>query len=611
MAEHSRRKHARRPAAGGLLPAGYGDPTPEAPTRPPEDRPPRPRGRLPAEPSLAPAEPSLASADPGGGQAEPSPLQAEPSRVPAEPGPVQTEPSFAPAEPVGARHSVGGVRVAGGGDPHADERPPVPGGALAGPVAAPDQPAPPPGQTPDDLHPAALGHYISYVDAGLRDADGVAIASAVYVDQHGYAEDGSYVGPPLYVDEHGYVEDGTYIAGEADLSQVVDVRSAGDELAAGGYGGDGYGGGDDGYGAHGYGAHGYGSAGSRRRHRRRHPLLGAFLALVVFLFLVVGGGVLWASHEANPGGKPGAVVTVKIKPGESTAAIGKALTKAGVIHGGGTLFHYYVRFEGGGPLQIGTYRLAKDESYDKVITQLQAGPVQFVDTLVIPEGFTLNDIAARVASLPKMHYSAKAFLALSRQGSVTSPFEPKGVHNLEGLLYPATYKVPEGMSEASLLSMMEGDFVNEANQLGLRRAAAKLHMTPYQVITVASIIQGEAKFAADGPKVASVIYNRLKAGMTLGDDSTLVYALRRNDPNININKINYEQPNPYNTRLNKGLPPTPIDNPSETFLQAAMHPAKTKLLYFVEVNPDGALAFSSSYSGFLREEHRCAAQHLC
>jgi UPF0755 protein len=332
--------------------------------------------------------------------------------------------------------------------------------------------------------------------------------------------------------------------------------------------------------------------------------------------VVAGLGLVWAIHQIDPGGKPGRKVTVDIPEGASTAAIGSDLAAAGVIHDG-SLFRYYVRLEGDGPLLPGRYSLPVNEPYDKAIAALDAGPRIVVDKLVIPEGFTLRQIAARVAALPGLHLSAAKFLAASSDGSVRSKYEPAGVDDLEGLVFPATYAIQVGgtaspaPTEAGIMQLMVQTFDQRMDGLGLAAGAAALHMTPYQVITVASIIEGEAKLDSQRADVASVIYNRLADGMTLGTDSTLVYALRRTDPDINIATINYNQPNPYNTRLHKGLPPTPIDSPSVPSLQAAIHPAKTDDLYFVEVNPDGTLGFASDNAGFAHLQQECMAAKLC
>ena len=353
------------------------------------------------------------------------------------------------------------------------------------------------------------------------------------------------------------------------------------------------------------------TASRRRRGLHRHPVLAAFLGIALIVILLAGAGVLWAAHQIYPSGHLGPKVLVTIPVGASTDQIGDDLAHAGIIHSGG-LFRYYQKVEGGGgPLLPGTYLLAKNESYDQVITTLQAGPVVLTDKLVIPEGFTLRQIAARVAKLPGTHLSAATFVGLSTSGSVRSSLEPAEIDDLEGLLYPATYSLMRTDNESTILEEMVGDFSQQMQVLGLAAGAARVHMTPYQVLIVASIIQGEAKFKSQFPDVASVLYNRLHAKIALGTDSTLIYALRRSNPNLNVAKVNLEQPSPYNTRLHKGLPPTPIDSPSMAAIAAAINPPHTNLKYFLAINSSGNLSFASTAAGFNKLVAQCRANHNC
>lgn len=347
---------------------------------------------------------------------------------------------------------------------------------------------------------------------------------------------------------------------------------------------------------------------SRRRHRHRGLIA---LTVVLAALLIAAGAVYsWARGDISPGGKPGQLVTVVIPRGAGTAQIGRALAAAGVIHGAG-LFRWYVKLEGNGPFDAGTYRLDTNESYAAAIRTLEKPPVVLADKLVIPEGFTVHQIAARLAALPGMRITARAFLALSSTGQVRSPYEPAGTDNLEGLLFPATYDIDRTSTASGVMELLVQTFTQRTQQLGLDAAAAKLKISAYDVVKVASIIEGEAKFPSQYADVASVIYNRLRSGMTLGDDSTLIYALRQKNPNLDISKVDYEQPSPYNTRLHTGLPPTPIDNPGAAALVAAMHPAHTDLLYFLEINKSGKLAFASTNAGFQQLTAECQANGLC
>jgi UPF0755 protein len=270
-----------------------------------------------------------------------------------------------------------------------------------------------------------------------------------------------------------------------------------------------------------------------------------------------------------------------------------------------------VRIHGDGPFLPGLYDLPKNSSYQAAINALQKGPNIITDMLVIPEGFTLREIAARVGALPQMGLSAQAFLDAANSGEVRSPYERPGVNNLEGLLFPATYPVRQGESEVDVLSEMVAAFNARAQELRLPAAAAARHETVYQLVTVASIVEKEAKLAGDRGLVASVLYNRLKGNIPLGADSTQTYYLRLTDPTLVPTAAQYNRPSPYNTRLKPGLPPTPIANPGIPSLQAAATPPSTTYLYFVEINPDGKLGFASDGTGFAQLQQQCQAAHLC
>jgi len=189
---------------------------------------------------------------------------------------------------------------------------------------------------------------------------------------------------------------------------------------------------------------------------------------------------------------------------------------------------------------------------------------------------------------------------------VGSPFEPAGARSLEGLLFPATYPVRPGESADELVQYMVQTFDRHASQLGLPTAAKALGYSPYQVLTVASIVEREARFNSDRGPIASVIYNRLSRSMPIGADSTLLYGL--GDPR---GPVNFGTPNPYNTRLSRGLPPTPISNPGIPSLKAAMAPPKTTYLYWVETDRDGKMSFASDAAQFARLQAECKAAHLC
>ncbi|MBO0887019.1 MAG: endolytic transglycosylase MltG [Acidimicrobiales bacterium] len=219
-----------------------------------------------------------------------------------------------------------------------------------------------------------------------------------------------------------------------------------------------------------------------------------------------------------------------------------------------------------------------------------------VYAVVVPPGFTMAQIAARVGAVPG--HSARAFLRLAESGEVRSAYEPAGVTRLEGLLFPATYRVTAHESDRQILEAMVARFDLAAREVGLSSAPSTVHVSPYQAVTVASLVEREALLAGDRGKVATVVYNRLAQGMKLQVDATIIYALGR--PVSSVSAKDKEIDSPYNTYKVAGLPPTPIASPGVASLEAALHPTPGPWLYYVVVSHNGAEAFSATYAGQLQ-----------
>lgn len=227
-------------------------------------------------------------------------------------------------------------------------------------------------------------------------------------------------------------------------------------------------------------------------------------------------------------------------------------------------------------------------------------PAPKVVRVLIPEGYTADQIAAlaREDGLRGGYLSAvgqashRGLLRPSHYGA------PRGTHTLEGFLFPATYELYVGTPAARLVAEQLAAFRRNFGGGELDRAH-KLGVTPYQLLTVASIVEREAGTAHDRPLVAAVVYNRLKAGMTLGVDATLRYALH--DFEHPLTQAQLATNSPYNTRLHRGLPPTPISNPGAAAIRAAAHPARVSYLYYVNgADGCGELVFSTGYAQFER-----------
>ena len=243
---------------------------------------------------------------------------------------------------------------------------------------------------------------------------------------------------------------------------------------------------------------------------------------------------------------------------------------------------------GAGTVQAGSYALHRHDSYGNVVGALGQGPS--ADRIVIPSGATLADVAARVGHL--RGHSAAGFLAAAGSGRVRSAFSPPGSTSLEGLLQPATYSFKPDTDDIGILGEMVAAFDSQATAIGLTQQAARIRVTPYEALIVASIIEREAKLPDDEGRVAQVVYNRLAKGMPLQLDSTVVYALGGHL--TTLTKPDFSVASPYNTYRVPGLPPTPIANPSQASLTAALNPTPGPWLYFVVVSPDGTEAFSTT-----------------
>jgi UPF0755 protein len=338
------------------------------------------------------------------------------------------------------------------------------------------------------------------------------------------------------------------------------------------------------------------------RHKR--PVWLTWLVVIVVVALVVGLlGVFWVRRQIDPGGRPGPAVAVSIPAGSSSGRIASILGHAGVIHSP-TVFRFYVNIKGAGPLLAGSYHLPKNSKYDDVISALEKGPPLVVQRFTIPEGFTLAEIAARVGSLPGR--SAARFLTAATNGSVHSRFQPPGSNDLEGLLFPATYDVRPDEDEVSILQGMVDAFDQKASSVGIDQAATALGMTPYQVVTVGSLVEREAKLDEDRGPIASVIYNRIRNGMPIQVDAALLYGEHLTDPH----QLDLNADNPYNTYKYKGLPPTPVASPGLPSLRAAAAPPNTPYLYYVLIDPSGKHGFAATASEFAKLQAEARAKGL-
>ena len=314
--------------------------------------------------------------------------------------------------------------------------------------------------------------------------------------------------------------------------------------------------------------------------------------VVAFLIAAVG---LWAFMSDGSGVdvEAGQRVHMKIRPGMDAREIGRALEQEGVIDSA-LRFRLLVKLNGyGDQLKVGTYNFKTGMTYDEVFAKLLAGEQEYIQ-LTIPEGFTVKDIARRLeetglADSDEFLKAAKDFTPYSYMERHKETFYP-----CEGFLFPDTYTVESDVPISTLMNMMVEDFDQRLTP-ALRRQAKDMGLSIYELITLASIVEKECRFAEDRPIVAQVFFKRLKVGMPLQTDASLQYLM--DAPKEDVTIADTEIESPYNTYQHMGLTPGPIANPGMAAIKAVLNPADTDYLYFV-ADRLGHNHYSNSY-----EEH--------
>ena len=226
--------------------------------------------------------------------------------------------------------------------------------------------------------------------------------------------------------------------------------------------------------------------------------------------------------------------------------------------------------------------------------------------IVFPEGFTRQQMAERVAAVAKIaqrerharpRLANRTYLAATRATRIPACFKPGAkVRRMEGFLFPATYEFFRRTTSAELVTEQLDAFCANWQRLDLTYARSK-HLTPYDVLIIASMVEKETLSPDERQLVSAVIYNRLHARMPLGIDATLRYGLNI-PPTEAIHQSQLASTSPYNTRNRQGLPPTPIANPGLASLQAAAHPAHVDYLYFVRKPDKKHHFFTASFKAF-------------
>jgi peptidoglycan lytic transglycosylase G len=296
------------------------------------------------------------------------------------------------------------------------------------------------------------------------------------------------------------------------------------------------------------------------------------LALAVVLVAAAAGSLAYAIYGDRS--HPSATTQIVVDRGSTFAQVARQLVDAGII-GNVATFRVLARIRGEeAAVRAGAYRFGPHLSQSEVLRALVTGGAQVAAWVTIPEGFTAAQIAERLQETGVG--AAPGFLRefmrerLVVNGTATA--------NLEGFLFPSTYLIPLGASGQQAAAPMTAEFFKELPADALSRARA-LHVTVPQAVTVASLVEREAKSQIDRPKIAEVIYNRLRLAMPLQIDASIEYALPEHKSRLSFSDLKTDSP--YNTYLHTGLPPTPIANPGRPSLEAALHPSNGDDLYYV------------------------------
>ena len=294
--------------------------------------------------------------------------------------------------------------------------------------------------------------------------------------------------------------------------------------------------------------------------------------LIVIAAFACAGWFAWALLIPT---EPPAKTFVMLRPGYSTRRIASELKSAGVIRSeqGFILWHYIHRR----PLQAGEYLFETPANLIDVQKRLARGDVYF-HTVVVPEGFTMFDIARAVEAAGLG--PAESFLKVAQSDTALIADLAPSAPSLEGYLFPDTYQFSRMQTMQDMAAAMVKQFRQVAHQIGLIAAPGATDIE--RTVTMASIIEKETAVAEERPIVASVYYNRLAKNIALDADPSIIYAeLLAGTYTGALHHDDMRFDSPYNTYRHPGLPPGPIGNPGKSALEAAMHPAQSDYYYFV------------------------------
>lgn len=346
----------------------------------------------------------------------------------------------------------------------------------------------------------------------------------------------------------------------------------------------------------------------RRQRRRRRHRLAPIIAIVLILGLIAVSYQIVSSVSkrfATPdySGSGQGFTRVKVSPGDGAADVAAAMVKAGVVKSSRAFINAAENSGRASDIQAGVYKVRLRSSGEAAMAAILDPANRLVSQVTIPEGYTERQVLTLLASktgLPIAELRAAA-------GKISNLGLPEGMSpkTAEGFLFPSTYEFDPDQSADEVVQQLAGQFAAEYRKLGFAAGAKALGLTSYQALIIASLIESEAKFPEDRPKVARVILNRMAKGTPIGIDAANRYgvALTGKDPD----SVTYTEDSPYNVRTRVGLPPTPVSNPGEASLQAAIQPAAGDWIYYVVSDSAGHHVFTADEDVFTAAVAKCKA----
>ncbi len=351
-----------------------------------------------------------------------------------------------------------------------------------------------------------------------------------------------------------------------------------------------------------------------RLRRQTRPLKWTIYTLLVLglvAILIAGAVGWWYLGKINPEGAAGDVQNFTVAAEDDIDSLSQRLEDDGLISDAG-VFRWYVERNGGLEITPGFYQIRPDDHMGNVLGRLRTPPGETYTKVTFPEGFTIDRMGRRLdATVVRMNEDE--FVAAANDPTVRTAWRPPGIASLEGMLFPDTYQVSNAESEEQVVERMVSLMERVGNQEDIEVRAPVLGRTPYEILTIASIIEREAKIPEDRAKISRVIHNRLFIQMPLQVDASVLYGrdLAGIDPDTPFSQLR-EIDTAYNTYLRPGLPPTPIANAGRASIRAALNPAPNPApgdpicvdlpepsqcyyFFYVLADEDGGHAFAATF----------------